>query len=275
MPNAIAYKNLVEVVARVFFVQQLQSYDGKGVIKLELTNSRHTLTAQVDAALVRGKDKLIDGEAYRCQIVREQDPLLGEYRILGMTRYENPEKLFTPLIPLGGCVRDEVAEAFQALNLSWKNPGLRNFMARVFSNPEFAAEWVMAPRAFDCTDVEPNGLMEEAVYACFQIRANPFLTSFQKEIAMAALILSRPGRQWVRGNDSMRVVVPESLHLAPADMKWLSICYPDTYSKLMGIWASLDTADPALDHAGAAGVLYAATWMALGYLPPAQSDFAN
>jgi hypothetical protein len=30
-----------------------------------------------------------------------------------------------------------------------------------------------------------------------------------------------------------------------------------------------------LDHAGAAGVLHAATWMALGYLPPAQSDFAN
>ncbi|MCA3000553.1 MAG: hypothetical protein ING68_09430 [Rhodocyclaceae bacterium] len=95
MPNAIAYKNLVEVVARVFFVQQLQTYDGRGLIKLELTNSSQTVTAKVDAALVRGKDKLIDGEAYRCQIVREQDPLLGEYRILGMTRYENPEKLFT------------------------------------------------------------------------------------------------------------------------------------------------------------------------------------
>jgi hypothetical protein len=54
MPNAIAYKNLVEVIARVFFVQQLQTYDGRGLIKLELTNSSQTLTAKVDAALVRG-----------------------------------------------------------------------------------------------------------------------------------------------------------------------------------------------------------------------------
>ncbi|MFN7473343.1 MAG: hypothetical protein ACK5RJ_01035 [Burkholderiales bacterium] len=276
MSNPATNKRMVEVVARVFFVQQFRSIDGeKGLIKLELTNSSHTLSAKLDPALLNGRERLIDGQAYRCQLLREEQALLGDYRIIGISRFDNPQKLFTPLLPLGACVRKEVARAIQALDLSWKNPGLRNFMARVFSNPRFSSEWVMAPQTFDGTNMEPSGLAEEAIYACFQIKANPFLSISQQEIAMAALILSRPGRQWVRGNDSIPVFVPDWLHLAASDMQWLANCYPDIYSKLIGIWRSLDTGSREPDHAGVNGVLHVAIWMALGYSPKSITDLID
>ena len=89
---------MVEVVARVFFVQQFRSIDGEnGLIKLELTNSSHTLSAKLDPALLSGRERLIDGQAYRCQLLREPAKTLHAALTVGR------------LCPRGSCTRDSSA----------------------------------------------------------------------------------------------------------------------------------------------------------------------
>jgi len=274
MLNFIADQTATEVVARVYFVSYSTSKTGVATVKLELTNMVQAALVTVDQALLQSKPPLVDGDIYRCQLLNIRNSRIevtDNWKLIGISPCENVKGIGLHMLPLSACVDQQLVDDFWLLDPMWKNPGLRDFVDRVFKDTVFALSWVLAPLNPHHESPTPSGLFAEAVAAAHQIQENPFLTDFQKELGIAAALLSRPGRAWVRSNQKHEEQGKWNINRCPTfnpkAMRRLQLWFPDIYTKLISIWTCLENPLTSDSHQGPNGALHVAIYMALRYAP--------
>ena len=142
------------------------------------------------------------------------------------------------LLPVSLCPDRHAATSFAGLSLDWGNPGLRSFASRVFSNDDFAHEYIRASCWINHA-AQFGSMLAEAAFAAVQIEANPFLNQAQREVARLAVLLNRPGREWRSGNPC-RYADPPPLRLRQLDIVWMQENFPAQMEKLEAVWAALN-----------------------------------
>jgi len=274
MLNFIADQTATEVVARLYFVAHSKNKSGVATVKLELTNMVQAALVTVDQALLQSKPPLVDGDIYRCQLLNirnAKNEVTDKWKMIGISTCENLKGIGLDMLPLSACVDQQLVDDFWLLDPAWKNPGLRDFVDRVFKDTVFALSWVLAPLNPHHESPTPSGLFAEAVAAAHQIQENPFLTDFQKELGIAAVLLSRPGCEWVRANqqdeESASWTINRCPRFNPRVMRRLQLWFPDIYTKLISIWTCLENPLTSDLHQGPKGALHVAIYLALRYAP--------
>jgi len=253
--------NFMELEGRVYFEPCTVSDLGRTQVRLIVINQAWRVDCRVDDVFLASLPVFTDGAAVKVQVKRIKPACVHDWQVLGMVKSAEDKFSGLDLLPIWLCERQNVIDNYYEMDGIFNHPGLREFLWRAMANTDFAKAYVTAYRHTPM-DQRPSGILQEAIWACEEIKRNPFLNDHQKELARVAALLHRPGRLWC-GTPEPEIVGPPSLHLNRQAVGWMSKTYPEVFQKLVDIWQRIDNPS-SKPKSNLPNDVYVAVWMALG-----------
>ena len=254
-------KCVVEVVRRLFVNGAILDQKGQRLVQIEICDTHSADFAYASDTTLPEIARIIDGEAYRCQLKWEKAAFPIGWRMLGLTRTPVRGDAAFELVPRTRILSTAHIVQFDVLISCIVEPTLRRFVSDVFSDCDFVMGYFSVPADSLGYAQNPETPLGSALNAISHYWYTPGLSEHQRQLGAVALLLTEPGLTWLASGGGQSALFGEHPHLPAWAVQDLIRVQPHWWRTLLMLWAEIN-ATPVQDETFASPVMKAAYHLA-------------
>ncbi len=240
-----APKCAVEVVRRLFVSGAILDKTGHRLVQVEICDMHSTALAYASDITLPEIARIIDGEAYRCQLKWEKTAFPIGWRMLGLARTPTRGDTAFNLVPRTRILTDAHVVPFEILVGCIVEPTLRRFLSDVFSDRDFVMRYFSAPTESLAFAENPAGPLVTALEAISHYWYTPGLTENQQQLGAIALLFTAPGSTWVSSGGGQSALLNKHPQFPVWAVQDMARAQPRWWQVLLTIWAENNAAPVA------------------------------
>ena len=259
-PSTIA----IEVVRRLFINGAILDQRGRRLVQVEMTDMYSTAFAYASAQNLPKIERIVDGEAYRCQLIWDKSAFPIGWRILGLTRTPARGDTAFELVPRARILTEAHVVQLDLLISCVVEPTLRRFLSDVFSDRDFVMRYFNAPIDTDGYAQYPEGPLGAALRAISHYWSATGLTDSQRQLGAIALLFTEPGLTWISSKGGQLAASDKCPQFPSWAVRYMTRVQPRWWRVLLTLWAE-QSVEPVAKEAYVSPVMRAAYHLAIAH----------
>ena len=252
------------MVRRLFINGAILDHAGRRLVQVEMSDMYSTGFAYASAQTLPKIARIIDGEAYRCQLKWNTTAFPVGWRIFGITRTAVRGDAAFDLVPRARILTEAHVVQLDLLISCIVEPTLRHFLSDVLSDRAFVMRYFNAPIDSDGYAKNPEGQLGAALRAISHYWSATGLTDSQRQLGAIALLFMEPGLTWISSEGGRLAASVKCPQFPSWAVRYMTRVQPRWWRVLLTLWAE-QSAEPVAQEAFVSPVMRAAYHLAIAH----------